>query len=101
MCVKKSGARQPAARANNKKVSVETTMPVLKFQSTPPPPPSPGAPALPSPLLVDSREAARLLGISERTLWELAKNGSIPFLRVNKRLKRFRIKDVENYVARG
>jgi excisionase family DNA binding protein len=35
-----------------------------------------------SPLLVRSREAARMLAISERTLWTMTKSGRLPCVRL-------------------
>ncbi len=36
-----------------------------------------------APLLVDAKEAARLLGMSERTLWTLTEAGEIQCLRIS------------------
>lgn len=53
-------------------------------------PPKPGwlAPvaATDSPLLVDAIEAARLLGISPRTLWTLTQSGEVRCKRVGRRV---------------
>ena len=38
------------------------------------------------PILVNAREAARLLGISERSLWTLTKRGEVPHVRIGARL---------------
>jgi excisionase family DNA binding protein len=38
------------------------------------------------PLLVDAHEAARLLSISERTLWKLTKDGEIQCKRIGRRV---------------
>lgn len=43
------------------------------------------APA-PAPLLVNSRDAARLLAISPRTLFALVKSGQVPVVRVGRRV---------------
>lgn len=48
------------------------------------------APADPSsapPLLLTSRDAARLLAISERTLWGLTKVGKIPVVRIGRSIR--------------
>lgn len=37
--------------------------------------------AAPAPLVYRSREAAKALGISERTLWQMTKDGHIPSVR--------------------
>lgn len=39
------------------------------------------------PLLVNSREASRLLQISERTLWTLTKAGEIPSVRLGRSVR--------------
>jgi len=39
------------------------------------------------PLLVGSREAARLLSISERTLWQHTKDGSIPSVKIGRSVR--------------
>ena len=52
-----------------------------------------------APLLVDQREAARLLGISPRTVFTLATSGRLPFLRIG-RLKKFAVADIEAFIAR-
>jgi excisionase family DNA binding protein len=38
-------------------------------------------------LLLDSRIAARLLSISERSLWSLMKSGSIPHVRIGRSVR--------------
>ena len=47
-----------------------------------------------TPILVDSREASRLLSISPRKLWELTKLREIPSFKVG-RIIRYRIADLE------
>jgi excisionase family DNA binding protein len=39
-----------------------------------------------NPLLIPAREAARLLSVSERTVWTLTKDGAIPCLRIGRRV---------------
>lgn len=51
----------------------------------------------PDPLLVTPREAARLLAVSERTLWSLAAAGEIPRVRIG-RAVRYRVADLRAYV---
>ena len=54
-------------------------------------------------LLVDTNEAARLLSLSSRTVWQLQADGELPSLRVGRAL-RFRICDLEQFaenLARG
>jgi len=46
------------------------------------------------PIQVSPREAARLLGIGERTLWERTKAGDIPHVRIG-RLVRYRVASLE------
>ena len=43
-------------------------------------------PQTPEPLNVDRKEAARLLGISERLLWTWTKENRIPHLRIGTRV---------------
>lgn len=49
-------------------------------------------------ILVSLREAARLLSISERTLYTLIKDGQIPTVRL-KRAVRIRVCDLEDWTA--
>jgi excisionase family DNA binding protein len=59
----------------------------------------PHAPANPTEaLLLTSLQAAKLLTVSPRTLWELTKNREIRVLRIG-RLKRYRRSDLEAYIA--
>ena len=51
------------------------------------------------PLLVDGREAARLLGVSRRTLWTLTSNGTVPHVRIG-RLVKYSPIDLQAYVER-
>ena len=39
------------------------------------------------PLLVNAVTAARLLGISERNLWQLKKDGNLPYVKIGKLTK--------------
>lgn len=50
-----------------------------------------------SPLLVDSREAARLLCICERSLWKLTDDGAIPCIRMG-RAKRYHLETLRQWV---
>ena len=56
-------------------------------------------PPQPDPLLVNSREAARRLSISERTLWSLTKAGEIPSLNIRKCV-RYRLTELAAWVER-
>lgn len=49
------------------------------------------------PWLVDSREAARLLNVSERALWELGVTGKLPRVRVGRSV-RFDLADLRNFI---
>jgi excisionase family DNA binding protein len=49
-------------------------------------------------LLVCSRDAARLLSISERTLWSLVNDGEIACIRIGT-CKRYSLKDLEAFIA--
>ena len=51
--------------------------------------------------LVDERAAAKFLGISPRVLWGLADSGSIPFIRIGPRLKRYDPRDLQAFVERN
>jgi excisionase family DNA binding protein len=48
--------------------------------------PDPNTTAVAPPLLVDAREAARLLSVSARTLWRLTKDGEVPSVRIGRRV---------------
>lgn len=47
--------------------------------------------------LLTCREAAKLLGISERKLWGLTKKGILPMVKMHKTV-RYRPEDVRKYV---
>ena len=48
-------------------------------------------------LLLDPREAAHLLAISERKLWGMTANHEIPHIRLGRCL-RFSVKDLERWI---
>lgn len=50
--------------------------------------------------LLTSRDAADVLGISERTLWTLTASGDLPCVRV-RRAKRFTAQDLASYIERN
>ncbi len=50
-------------------------------------------------ILVDSREAARLLAISPRTLWQLTKLGTVPSIRIGRSV-RYRVADLDNWAKK-
>ena len=52
------------------------------------------------PLLVTSREAARILAVSERTLWGLADRGEIPRVRIG-RAVRYDVRDLDVWIQRN
>jgi excisionase family DNA binding protein len=54
----------------------------------------------PSKLLLSSREAAKVLSISERSLWTLTKNGEIPFVKIGA-CKRYTLSDLMEFVDRN
>jgi excisionase family DNA binding protein len=56
---------------------------------------SDSAPAL-APILVDSREAARLLGISPRTVWNLTATGQSSAVRIGRSV-RYSIDDLRSF----
>jgi excisionase family DNA binding protein len=47
--------------------------------------------------LVDSKAAARLLGVCERTLWDLGALGQIPRVRIG-RCVRFQVSDLQRWI---
>lgn len=53
-----------------------------------------------SPLLVDTREAARLLGIGRTKIYELVGNGAITPVHIG-RCVRFPVSELERFVASG
>lgn len=53
-------------------------------------------PAL-KPLLVDTHVAAKALSISERTLWQLTKDGEIPVVRIGRSV-RYPLDDLRAFV---
>lgn len=57
-------------------------------------------PAASPPFLVNEREAARLLGLSQRTLWSMRVEGVIPFARMRNRIG-YRIEDLREFVAKS
>lgn len=61
--------------------------------------PKPSKPDAVPPILVTRAEAARILGIGERTLWRLTDMGDIPCRRIG-RAVRYRVVDLESYAAR-
>jgi len=61
------------------------------------------AKAITSPVegLLNERQAARVLGVSPRTLWGLASRGEVPFVRVGKTSKRYDPSDLRAYCERN
>ena len=53
-----------------------------------------------TPLLLTEVQAAALLNISQRKVWELAACGAIPSIKIGA-AKRFRRSDLEDWVRRG
>lgn len=51
--------------------------------------------------LLNERQAARVLGVSPRTLWGLASRGEVPFVRVGKTSKRYDPSDLRAYCERN
>jgi len=50
-------------------------------------------------LLLNSRETARMLGISERKLWTMTKERMIPFVRLGRSV-RYSIKALESWIEK-
>lgn len=55
-------------------------------------------PAKVAPLLIDEREAARLLGCCQRTVWAIRQAGDIPHIRLRGSV-RYALSDLEKYIA--
>ncbi|MCI0352678.1 MAG: helix-turn-helix domain-containing protein [Acidobacteriales bacterium] len=53
------------------------------------------------PLLIDSRRAAAILSISERTLWDLTKRKAIPGVVYIGRLVRYSVAGLSDWIAQG
>jgi excisionase family DNA binding protein len=53
-----------------------------------------------APLLLTEEQAAELLGLSSRKVWELAACGAIPSVKIGT-LKRYRLIDLQEWVQRG
>jgi len=53
----------------------------------------------PEPLLVSAREAARMLSVSERTLWTLRQRGEIPAVPVMGSI-RYSVDDLRSFIER-
>ena len=51
----------------------------------------------PEPLLLPGKEAARILGISTRTLWTLSNMGAIPSIRIG-RAVRYSVSDLHLFI---
>lgn len=52
------------------------------------------------PLLINGRTAARMLGVSERTLWSLTDEGKLPCVRI-RRSVRYAVSDLEIFVDKA
>ena len=59
-----------------------------------------GTPFAIAPLLLTEAQAAELLSLSPRKVWELAACGAIPCIRIHT-AKRYRLIDLEEWVNRG
>lgn len=53
----------------------------------------------PAPLLVTSREAARMLSVSERTLWSLSARGELKAIKLG-RAKRYSVAELVAFIER-
>jgi hypothetical protein len=51
--------------------------------------------------LLDERAAAKFLAVSPRVLWGLADSGVVPFIRIGPRLKRYDLRDLEEFIGRS
>lgn len=52
-----------------------------------------------SPLL-EAKDVARLLKMSPRTVWDLTKRGELPAIRLGKRMVRYLLADVRDWIER-
>jgi len=50
-------------------------------------------------LLWTVREAAKALGVCEKTLWTMTKNGETPSVRIGKRGVRYALDDIKQFMA--
>ena len=56
--------------------------------------------AIPHPKLIPAREVAKLLGVCERTVWNLTGSGHLPPpVRIGRRSVRWRLVDLEAFIA--
>ena len=53
----------------------------------------------PDPVLVTAREAAKMLAVSERTLWTLADSGALPRVPIGPRCYRYDVADLRTWIA--
>ena len=53
----------------------------------------------PDPVLVTAREAAKMLAVSERTLWTLADSGALPRVPIGPRGYRYDVADLRAWIA--
>jgi predicted DNA-binding transcriptional regulator AlpA len=83
--------------AHSKPSPVAINPPARSITIVASPPLAPAPP--PAKLLVTSKEAAALLSISERKLWDLGHSGQIPVVWIGK-AKRYAIKDIEAWIER-
>lgn len=51
-----------------------------------------------TPLLLSSRDAAKTLAVSERTLFSLVKEGRVKSVRVGQRCVRYDVRDLEAFI---
>lgn len=53
------------------------------------------------PVLVDEKEAARILGVSPRSLqgWRVTHDSGLPFVRISPRCIRYRMTDLKEFIA--
>jgi excisionase family DNA binding protein len=54
---------------------------------------------VPAPLLVSLRTAAKMLSVSERTVWAMADDGRLPSVRVGRR-RLFSVASLESWIAK-
>jgi len=50
--------------------------------------------------LVDAKEAADLLGVKPRTIWDWRKQGRLPYVEISPSCYRFRKSDIEQFLAK-
>ena len=51
-----------------------------------------------APMLYTRRQVARMLGVCEKSVWALTRDGKLPAVRVSERLIRYTLADIEAFI---